>query len=194
MARAGLDRGRVIEAAAALADRDGLDALTLARLAAELKVKPPSLYNHVAGMTDLLDGLTLLALTELLERSREAVMGRAGGNALETLAHTQRAYAKSHPGLYAATFRSLHGRGLEAENIANAYLDVFLAVLREYGHQGDEALHRVRCLRAAIGGFIELEHRSGFGLPLDIDESFRRLLAMLAEALAARPAAPPPGR
>ena len=38
MARAGLDRTAVIEAAAALADREGLPALTLARLAAELGV------------------------------------------------------------------------------------------------------------------------------------------------------------
>ena len=183
MPRAKLDRSQVIKAAAGIADRDGLAAVTLARLAAELKVKPPSLYNHIEGTPALLDELTMLAVAELLEQSREAIMGRAGRDAFEALAHTQRAYAKAHPGLYSATFRSLHGRGLKAENIANSYIAVFLAVLREYGHAGASALHTVRCLRAAISGFIELELRGGFGMPLDVDESFQHLLNMLAAGL-----------
>jgi AcrR family transcriptional regulator len=185
MPRVGLDRSAVIAAAARIADRNGLEALTFARLAAELEVKPPSLYNHIEGMTALLDELTLLALSELLERSREAIMGRAGRDAFEALAHTQRAYAKAHPGLYSATFRSPHGRGQKAENIANSYLAVFTAVLRDYGYQGSAALHRVRCLRSAVGGFIELEIRGGFGMPLDVDESFGCLLDMLAAGLRA---------
>jgi AcrR family transcriptional regulator len=192
MPRAGLDRSRVIAAAARIADEDGLDAVTFARLAAKLNVKPPSLYNHIEGMTALLDELTALAVSELLERSREAIMGRAGRDAFEALAHTQRAYAKSHPGLFAATFRSLHGQGGKAESIADGYLGVFLAMLREYGFEGPAALHTVRCLRAAIGGFIELELRGGFGMPLDVDESFRRLLDMLAAGM--RAMIEPPGR
>ncbi|MDQ8046362.1 MAG: TetR family transcriptional regulator, partial [Patulibacter sp.] len=47
--RAGLDPGRVADAAVAIADRDGLDGVTIARVAAELGVKGPSLYNHVAS-------------------------------------------------------------------------------------------------------------------------------------------------
>src|SRR5947208_1931649 len=42
MARAGLSADALVEAAAALADREGLEAVTLARLAADAGVRPPS--------------------------------------------------------------------------------------------------------------------------------------------------------
>jgi AcrR family transcriptional regulator len=179
MARAGLDRATVTQAAARIADADGLDAVSFARIAADLGVKPPSLYNHVDGMTALLDELTLLAIGELLEQSRDAIMGRSGWNALAALAHAQRAYAAEHPGRYTATLRSLHGRGHAGEKIAEAYLAVMLAALRGLGLHGDDALHAVRSLRAAVSGFIELELRGGFGMNLDVDESFARLLRVL---------------
>ena len=44
---------------------------------------------------------------------------------------------------------------------------------------GDDALHAVRALRATVHGFATLEIAGGFGLPLDCDESFRRLVQVL---------------
>src|SRR6266568_2442851 len=51
--RAGLDRSTVVEAAARLVDEEGIEQLTLARLAERLGVRTPSLYNHVAGLPGL---------------------------------------------------------------------------------------------------------------------------------------------
>lgn len=51
----GLTRAAVSEAALALLDREGRRALTMRRLAAELDVAPPSLYEHVAGKSELID-------------------------------------------------------------------------------------------------------------------------------------------
>ncbi len=54
MARSvGIDRARVVEVAAELADANGLDQLTLAQVAARLGVRLPSLYNHVDGLPGL---------------------------------------------------------------------------------------------------------------------------------------------
>ncbi|HEV7896543.1 MAG TPA: TetR/AcrR family transcriptional regulator C-terminal domain-containing protein [Planosporangium sp.] len=52
-----LSRQRIIEAATALIDSEGLAALSTRRLAAELGVQGPSLYNHVATKEDLLDAV-----------------------------------------------------------------------------------------------------------------------------------------
>lgn len=52
-----LNRDRVIAAAAALATAEGLGALTMRSLAAALGVQPMSLYNHIGGKEDLLDGM-----------------------------------------------------------------------------------------------------------------------------------------
>src|SRR5262249_53912537 len=53
MPRAGLDSESVVAAAAAMADEDGLEAVTLTRLAGRLGVRTPSLYAHVRGLDDL---------------------------------------------------------------------------------------------------------------------------------------------
>jgi AcrR family transcriptional regulator len=57
MPRQGLDRTRVFSAALEIVDRDGLERLTMRHLAAELGVEAPSLYKHVRGKDDLLDGV-----------------------------------------------------------------------------------------------------------------------------------------
>ena len=106
MPRQGLDTGRVVGAAVALADAQGLEAVTLAAVAASLDVRPPSLYNHVAGRDGLLRAIALRALRELAAAMRDASVGRAGPDALTAAARAYRAYAHAHPGRYAAT---LHG-------------------------------------------------------------------------------------
>ena len=55
--RSRLTRERVLLAAIALADRGGVEALTMRKLGQELGVEAMSLYNHVANKDDLLDGI-----------------------------------------------------------------------------------------------------------------------------------------
>jgi AcrR family transcriptional regulator len=52
-----LNRARVLDAAIALADAEGIDALTMRRLAQGLGVEAMSLYNHIANKNDLLDAM-----------------------------------------------------------------------------------------------------------------------------------------
>lgn len=56
-AREPLTRGRVLRAGVELADAEGLDAVTMRRLAERLGVVPMALYKHVADKEDLLDGM-----------------------------------------------------------------------------------------------------------------------------------------
>ena len=51
----GLTRAAVVRAAVAIADAEGLDAVTMRRVAATLDVRPMSLYTHVASKGDLVD-------------------------------------------------------------------------------------------------------------------------------------------
>ena len=55
--RVRLTRERVIAAAIALADRDGLEGLSMRRLGEELGVEAMSIYNHVANKDDLINGM-----------------------------------------------------------------------------------------------------------------------------------------
>jgi AcrR family transcriptional regulator len=63
--RAPLSRERVLRAAIELADRDGIESLTMRRLGQELQVEAMSLYNHVANKDDMLDGMVDLVFSEI---------------------------------------------------------------------------------------------------------------------------------
>ena len=63
--RSPLTRERVLRAAVRLADKHGLDALSMRRLATSLKVEAMSLYNHVANKDDVLDGMVDLIIGEI---------------------------------------------------------------------------------------------------------------------------------
>jgi AcrR family transcriptional regulator len=178
MRRAGLDPNTVVTAAAELADADGLGELTLARLAQRLGVRPPSLYAHVDGLEDVRVRLAERGALELAAAVRTAATGRARGDALAAVADAYRAYAREHPGTYAAL-------QVGKSEAATEVVDVVAAVLRGYGLDGDDAIHGVRIVRAALHGFVVLETGGGFGMPLDLDETFSRLLATLDGGIAA---------
>src|SRR5258706_5577596 len=55
--RTRLTRNRVVATAIALADANGIQALSMRKLGVELGVEAMSLYNHVANKDDLLDGM-----------------------------------------------------------------------------------------------------------------------------------------
>jgi AcrR family transcriptional regulator len=60
-----LTRERIVEAAAALADAEGLAAVSVRRLAAELGVRGPSLYNHFATKTEILDAVADAVVSQI---------------------------------------------------------------------------------------------------------------------------------
>ena len=60
-----LSKERVLRRAIALADRGGIDALSMRKLAEELGVEAMSLYHYVANKDDLLDGITDIVASEI---------------------------------------------------------------------------------------------------------------------------------
>jgi AcrR family transcriptional regulator len=180
MPRAGLDPQAVVSAAARIADADGLDAVTLARLAGELGVRTPSLYSHVAGLDDLRRRLAARGARGLADAMQEAAAGRAGADALHAVATAYRAYAREHPGSYLAAQRAEHVRDDEA---AARAVRVVRAVLAGYGFAGDEAIHAARTVRAALHGFAALEAGGGFGMSQPVDVTFERLVELLDRGL-----------
>ncbi len=186
MPRAGVDRAAVVTAAATLADAEGLAQVTLARLAEQFGVRPPSLYNHVAGSDDLRRELVLLGLRELRADLTEAVLGRSGEAAIVALAGAYRAFARRRPGLYAAAlWQAAPPDDQELVAAGDRLIAVVVAALSAYVLTGDEMIHTVRGLRSLLHGFVTLEVAGGFGLPLDLDESFQRLLQTYLIGLAA---------
>lgn len=182
--RAGLDRATVTRAAAALVDANGLEQLTLARLAEQLGVRTPSLYNHISGLEGLRRDLALYGLQQMIKRLARAAIGKAGDEAIMDVADAYRAFAKEHPGVYdAALLRPPDPGDKELQAAGQELVDIVLAILTPYGLDGAEALHATRGLRSAVHGFVTLEAAGAFGLPLDLDESFHRLVRVFISGL-----------
>ena len=186
MARAGLDIGLVKQAAMAIADSKGFEALTIAKLASNLGVKAPSLYNHIRNLDMVRDELTQHGWRLALDRTRDAIAGVAERNALEALCSSHRQFAKEHPGVWTAMQTPVAKWSEATQKVTDAYLALVFAVLRGYGITGEMAIHAARAVRAALRGFIDLELGGGYGLPQDVDVSFNKLVKMLDSGLRSR--------
>jgi AcrR family transcriptional regulator len=89
-----LTRRRIIDAALAVIDADGLDGLSTRRLAQELGVRAPSLYNHFATKEDILDAVG----DAIIEQVDIAVFGTEDWRvALRRWARSYRAALAGHP-------------------------------------------------------------------------------------------------
>jgi AcrR family transcriptional regulator len=174
--RAGLDQARVVEAAAKLVDEEGIEQLSLGRLAERLGVRPPSLYNHVAGLPGLKHELSLYCLRDLLDRVLRSTVGKSRSEAIFSLADTYRAYAGDAPGRYALTLQAPPPSDQELQVLAQQLVDVIRAVLAPYRLSEEDAIHAIRGLRSIVHGFVSLELAGGFGMPVDLEASFHWLI------------------
>ena len=181
-----IDFQRVLETAIALADEKGLEALTLADIAGQLGIRIPSLYNHISGLPGLRYEMHVWAVRHLVEQTRRAAVGKSGDAAIVSVAQAYRAFALAHPGVYPLTPRAPTPDQPELVAAASELLDIVLAVLEPYSFSDEEKLHAVRALRSVLHGFVDLEAVGGFGMNLDRDESFRRLVQLLVDGLRAR--------
>jgi len=183
--RVGIDKDAVIRAAVKIADEHGWDALTLARVAKKLRIRSPSLYNHVGGLEGLRRELKLLALRDLNAALSRATIGKSRDDAVRGLAAAYRAYVKRHPGTYAATMVAAPKNDPALEAAAGHIVETILSVLSGYGLDRREGLHAIRALRSTVHGFAALEVAGGFGIPLDVDKSFEWLVSALLAGLSA---------
>ncbi len=183
MPRAGLTPDRVVDEAERLADEVGLHDFTLAALADRLGVRQPSLYKHVAGMDGLQRSIAVRAKDELADTLGRAAVGRARADALESMADAYRRWATRHPGRYAATLRAPEPGDVEDQRASAAIASVVYEVLSGYGLHGDDAVDATRALRSSLHGFVVLETGGGFGLPVDVDRSYARMVRGIASAL-----------
>lgn len=178
--KAGLSVADVVEAAAVIADAEGLEAVTMASVAARLGIRSPSLYAHVEGLEGLRRQLALRAATAMAEALRRAAAGRRGADALREIAHAYRRFAREHPGLYLAAQRAV--RPGEDDELYRALGEVVipaLQALEEAGVDAAERIHLARALRSAFHGFVALEQLGGFGRRESVEESFGRLVDLL---------------
>ncbi len=177
--RRSVDRAKVVETAASVADTHGLDALTLTRVAKELGISQPALYRHVDGYDDLIRSLGLRGREVLVDALKNSAVGIAGDDAVRAMGWAWREVVATHPGLYAATDRYPCAGDAELEAAVNQVIEVLELALAGYALDPADQVHVARTLRSAFHGFAHLEAGDGHPLPHDLDDSFEHLVDLL---------------
>ena len=183
MSRATLDPTQVIDEAARLADTEGLDAVTLTRVADSLGVRQPALYRHVDGYDDLIRSLGLRGRELLARRLSEAAQGVAGPDAVGALAAAWREVAIEAPDLYAATDRYPCAGDPELEAAVEEVVDVIARALVGFDLDDAQRIHVARALRSSFHGFAHLESGDGHPHPHDLEDSFAGLVDLLVAGI-----------
>jgi len=173
-----LDRRFILKAAVKLADRDGLEALSMRRLGRELGVEAMSLYNHVPNKEALLNGMVEVLLEEL-----EVALDAPGDSWEERLRKAFRSYlqlARAHPNVFPLfTMRPLN----TVESLK------LFELLREAGFDIVSALRAFRVLSSYTIGYALAEIR---GLALESDVSLPGVHGFSEEELFRVFKSPPP--
>jgi AcrR family transcriptional regulator len=167
-ARRPLTRERVLRAAIDIADRSGIESLTMRRLGQELGVEAMSLYNHVANKDDILDGIVDLVLGDI----HVPPTGTHWRTAMRERALSAHEVLLAHPWA-AMQIMSRFNIGLGMTR----YLDATLGRLREGGFSIEGALDAWHALDSHIYGFTLQE----LGLPFDAAEAPRVSADVLAQ-------------
>ena len=173
MAKKGLTRDIIIDAALVQIEENGLSAFSLRNLAASMKIQVSSLYNHINGQNDLLAEVGIRAVDMLTEFEETATMGKQRDDALYALADAYRQFAKEHTELY-RIIMGVHILNIPMlESAAEKIVRPILCVLSEYGIDDDLQIHYQRLLRSIMHGFFEHENSGGFSdLSIDKDTSY----------------------
>ena len=154
-----LSRERVLRTAIELADRDGIESLSMRKLGRELGVEAMSLYNHVANKDDLLDGLADIMVGEIEVPS--------GGDdwkaAMRRRAISARGVLLRHPWASA-----LIESRTNSSPTRMRYPDAVLGSLRRAGFSIPMAIHAFIALDSYIYGFAVQEGNLPSGSPEEL--------------------------
>ncbi|HET8988941.1 MAG TPA: TetR/AcrR family transcriptional regulator [Humibacillus sp.] len=165
--RPALSRDRIVGAAATVADRRGLTGVSMRNVGRELGVEAMSLYHHISGKDDLLDGLadwvfTGIDLPALDEPWRPAMHARAASS---------RGRLAAHPwALGLIESRRNPGPALLRHH------DTVLGCLRRNGFSVALAAHAFSAIDAYVYGFVLTE----LNLPMQSGEAADELVAEMA--------------
>ena len=139
-------RARILDAAFALADQEGLQAVTMRRVGKELGVEGMALYNHVRDKDDILDGIVERVLEQIPLPSadvdwKDAMRARAEGARRIFLEHTW-------------AIGLLESRHTNSGSTRLAYFDEVLGCLRAAGFDATMAMRAFSTLDSFVYGAI----------------------------------------
>ena len=153
--RTPLTRERVVAVGIALADRDGIESISMRKLAQELGVEAMSIYTHVRNKDDLLDGMVDAVIGQVPTTADDAddadsVDGADWAMALRQMALAARAVILTHP--WAPPI--IESRTTPGPATLR-YINTVMSVLRKGGFTVAQTHHALHILGSRLLGFSQ---------------------------------------
>ncbi|MCA8915517.1 MAG: TetR/AcrR family transcriptional regulator C-terminal domain-containing protein [Planctomycetes bacterium] len=165
-----LTRERVLREATTIADKHGIESLSMRKLGQKLGVEAMSLYNHVANKDDLLDGLVDLVVAEI-------ELPKKGSNwkeAMRIRAHSAREMFLRHPWALIV----MESRKNPGPN-SMRYYDAVIGCLNEGGFSIALTAHAFAALDSYIYGFALQEMKLPFKTSSELTEVATNILQQM---------------
>ncbi|MDX1993709.1 MAG: TetR/AcrR family transcriptional regulator [bacterium] len=169
-----ITRDALIARAWEMAEAEGVEQMTLAKLAAALGVKAPSLYHHMRSKADLLRAINERTTQQLFAALHETLAAASDAPAAERihrLAAAYRAFAQAHPITYMLAFTTVEVEARPDPTFQEQGVLPIQAVLTELTG-ADASLAAIRGLLALMHGFVMLEINDQFRRGGDLDAAY----------------------
>lgn len=165
-----ITRATLLKVALEIVDRDGVDALSMRRLAEALHRDPTVLYRHVPNKAAVLDGIAEIVLEQL----SVDIADPDWGNQLRTVAHDFRALAMAHPNVVPLLVTRPLATPLGLRPLGTLRpVEQILGLLTRAGFDGPAALHIYRALFGFLYGHILNELQELVERPEETDDLLR---------------------
>jgi AcrR family transcriptional regulator len=173
----------IVQTAGQIADRAGLENLSLKEVAEKLEIKSPSLIFHVKSLNGLKNLLGKYTTRLLVAELMEAGFGKSGLEAIAALGGAAVKFALAHPGMYESIqwMNIYYVRAGKDEPYYSEFQQItglFFRLFEGSPLEAVEVSHIIRGFRCLIHGFATIAGHKGFGHPSDAKESFDYCLAL----------------
>jgi len=179
-----IDKQTIIQAAANLANKDGLEKVTLKELAEIFGIRSPSLYNHIQGLDELRNSLMFYGWAQLGDDIAMSAVGKSGDDAVRAMCKSYRDYSTVNPGVFEAMMWYNQHSSQEAAQTTVGLTKLISLVLSAYNLKEDEKIHTSRMFRSFLQGFCSIANNNSFADPISVDESFDFAVELLIGSLA----------
>lgn len=162
----------VIQTASDIADKKGLNNLSLKVVAEELNIRTPSLYNHISCLDDLLRAVAHNGMRQMNERMKQAAIGKSGAAAIKAVAVEYLNYMIEHCGVYETIqWASWHGTE-ETASIFDDYLSLLITLIQSCDFNSTHTNEILNMLTGIIHGYTTLQLRYAFSNPDKVRSEF----------------------
>lgn len=181
-----LTRNDVVQAALYCLETEGEKSLGINRVARELNIKPPSIYNHIESNDELrvavaIEGWKKLYNTLVLAN----LTNKEKKECIKILLNTFRIFAHNNKNLYMVVSTTFIDQNrVDFLEVSTPFFELFNEILKIFNINKEEQIHVLRWLRSISHGFIMLELQKQFELPENVDQSYDFIIKTAIDFLA----------